>query len=126
MEGKEVKKIVLLQEDSFTEFNVVSRKFETLTIVLFLLSPLVLDQIMLNRCSVLSFLAFISSACTFIKQIGAIKLIKLIYVFSSIVVAYVANFLRERDKKENLSKRNIFENIMSSMNFNICKEIYYE
>lgn len=81
---------------------------------------------MLNRCSVLSFLAFISSACTFIKQIGAIKLVKLIYVFSSIVVAYVANFLRERDKKENLSKRNIFENIMSSMNFNICKEMYYE
>lgn len=53
---------------------------------------------MLNRCSVLGFLAFISSARTFIKQIGAIKLVKLIYVFSSIAVAYVANFLRKRDK----------------------------
>lgn len=109
----------------------VSRKFETLTIVLFLQSPLMLDQIMLNRCSVLGFLAFISSACTFIKQIGAIKLVKLIYVFSSIEAGYVANFLRKTDKgiyreTSYKSKRDIFGNILSSMNFNIYKEIYYK
>lgn len=81
---------------------------------------------MLNRCSVLGFLAFISSARTFIKQIGAIKLVKLIYVFSSIAVAYVANFLRKRDKGEFIERQVLNRREMSFINFNIYKEIYYE
>lgn len=127
MEGKEVKKIVLLQEEF--PYRIQRSKQEIrnpydrfIPSVSSCVGPDHVEPLLRSRFS--HFYQF--SLSTFIKQIGAIKLIKLIYVFSSIVVAYVANFLRERDKKENLSKRNIFENIMSSMNFNICKEIYYE
>lgn len=127
MEGKEVKKIVLLQEEF--PYRIQRSKQEIrnpydrfIPSVSSCVGPDHVEPLLRSRFS--RFYQF--SLSTFIKQIGAIKLIKLIYVFSSIVVAYVANFLRERDKKENLSKRNIFENIMSSMNFNICKEIYYE
>lgn len=59
---------------------------------------------MLNRCSVLGFLAFISSARTFIKQIGAIKLVKLIYVFSSIAVEVMLQIFFVRGIKGNLSR----------------------
>lgn len=127
MEGKEVKKIVLLQEEF--PYRIQRSKQEIrnpydrfIPSVSSCVGPDHVEPLLRSRFS--RFYQF--SLSTFIKQIGAIKLVKLIYVFSSIVVAYVANFLRERDKKENLSKRNIFENIMSSMNFNICKEIYYE
>ena len=94
MEGKEVKKIVLLQEEF--PYRIQRSKQEIrnpydrfIPSVSSCVGPDHVEPLLRSQFS--RFYQF--SLSTFIKQIGAIKLVKLIYVFSSIVVAYVANFL---------------------------------